>query len=51
MKSDVLANNCARKNPSGTITCKLIHIREVAEIKAPRCAEFLFMVFVATSGA
>jgi osmotically-inducible protein OsmY len=29
MRSDVLAKNCARKKPSGTITCKLIHIESL----------------------
>ena len=26
-------------------------LRDEAEIKVPRCAEFLFVIFVATSGA
>jgi hypothetical protein len=27
------------------------HVSDEAEIKVPRCAEFLFVVFVTTSGA
>ena len=28
MKSDVLANHCARRTPSGTVACKLKHISQ-----------------------